>query len=147
MSGFDALAAYVSAATATLGLAFLGVQIRKSNSLAFLAAHNTLTERVMSIDLLLFEHPDIEPFLRGNALLANLSEHDTDRILAVLEYVADVMENALIHRRYLGRKAIVWEPYLTYFVCNSPALRQFIASNEEWYVEDVHAFISRVTSP
>lgn len=88
----------------------------------------------LDLDNLFIRHSEYRQYFYDSIPLSAEGVSDYSRILAVREFVADSLEGICDNRNIYSR--VDWQSWLRYveeLLESSPALRQLLDENEEWY--------------
>lgn len=116
-----------------------------ANRLAALAAFDRLTDLALQADSFFIERPELRKYFYSGEDHRSADRVDQERITAVAEFMSDFMENALVHEDFLKDLTISsWRAYYYSLVRESPAIREFLHTNGDWYDPSVKALLHEV---
>lgn len=113
-------------------------QMKISNSMTTLAVMNSGLDRLHSFLGRLADEPHLRPYFYGGLEVDGSDELLKDKVLAIAEMLADILDYGLTSAAYLPsvKEQDDWSDFVIYCLERSPALRQLVEGNpDEWWKE------------
>lgn len=120
-----------------LPLAFLSViallfQNRQLAQSTKSQVYQGLIDNSLKIDALLIENPELRKYIYGGQPLPQ-DTREVDRLMAVLEFVNDIVDNLRAQEKYIPRKLRPgWRAFAN-DVTASPSMQHFMEAHGHWY--------------
>lgn len=134
----------VAASIATVASLWQGSLIRKQlaadEQVRRAAFYRDITSLFLQLDLIFYENPFVIPYFRDNKPVP--SSQEGTRVMALAEYVVDLVETCLAAENVLPELEGDWDDAIHSYYRNSPAIRKYWEERGHLYPDKVSAVLA-----
>jgi hypothetical protein len=132
---WQAVAALVGLPAIVVSLWVLIGQSRQTVEAERAAVHQGITEAMLDIDRLFFDHPEFRKYIY-DGVEPPAGGLEREKVEALGEMMLDFVDNCIAQLDRLDSdQAADWREYVREIVGTSPVMQEFLAKHEDWYRE------------
>jgi len=133
---FQTITSIVGILIGVTGFVFLYKQIRQINTSIKSGSNNNLYSQTIELNKFLIENHELRPYFYENKECFPANEHYS-KVEIYAEIYGDFWEHILEERENIGKyKFSRWSEWMKDMYKNSPAIRNHLKENSEWYTKE-----------